>query len=154
MVILTFWIFYCNNCNNCNSKYHDRFLKGYFNNVAEQLNVDKTSYDLLRRIIVAIIILGGVSVAPYLIPLVRSISISLFTGAGFAGIVIGFAVQKTVSNHNEYGSVEDITLYHTVIKTWENKRLVLPNSIISDETIVNWSIRELPVLWHVDFGIS
>lgn len=157
------------------AKIIDSFLKGYFSDVAEKLNVDKTTYALLRRMIVAIILLGGLSIALYLIPQVRSFSISLFAGAGFAGIVIGFAAQKTVSNiisgifiaifrpfrvgdilliHDEYGSVEDITLYHTVIKTWENKRLIIPNSIISDESIVNWSIRDLPVLWHVDFNIS
>jgi small-conductance mechanosensitive channel len=55
---------------------------------------------------------------------------------------------------NEYGTIEDITLRHTVIRTWQNKRLIIPNSRISEETIINWTIGDLTVLWKVDFGIS
>jgi len=55
---------------------------------------------------------------------------------------------------NEYGTIEDITLRHTAIRTWQNKRLIIPNSRISEETIINWTIGDLTVLWKVDFGIS
>ncbi|MBA7514122.1 Small-conductance mechanosensitive channel [subsurface metagenome] len=54
----------------------------------------------------------------------------------------------------EYGTIEDITLRHTVIRTWQNKRQIIPNSRISEETIINWTIGDLTVLWAVDFGIS
>ena len=40
----------------------------------------------------------------------------------------------------------DITLRHTVINTFENKRLIIPNSIISTESILNHTIEESRVL--------
>ena len=43
---------------------------------------------------------------------------------------------------------------HTVVRTWDNRRLIIPNSIIGDEAIINWSIEDPTVRWLVDVGIS
>lgn len=153
----------------------NRVLLTYFRVISERLKVEETVYTLIRRIIVALVYFAGIIIIIDLIPQLRSISTALLAGAGVAGIVVGMAAHSTLSNvisgislaishpfrigdalsiRDEYGTVEDITLRHTVIKTWENKRLIIPNSIISDEAVVNWSIGDLPVLWHVDFGIA
>jgi len=153
----------------------NRLLLRYFGVVSEKLKVEETTYAVTRHFIVAMVYLAGIILIVSLIPQLGDIAVALLAGAGFAGIVIGFAAQRTLSNlisgislavfrpfrigdvlsiRDEYGAVEDITLRHTVIKTWENKRLVIPNSIISDEAIVNWTIGDLPVYWHVDFGIA
>jgi small-conductance mechanosensitive channel len=110
-----------------------------------------------------------------LIPGLPDLVLGLAAGAGIAAIVIGFAAQRALSNvfsgisiaifrpfrvgdvvemEKEYGTIEDITLRHTVIRTWQNKRLIIPNSRTSEETIINWTIGDLTVLWKVDFGIS
>ncbi|MCB0811979.1 MAG: mechanosensitive ion channel, partial [Flavobacteriales bacterium] len=34
------------------------------------------------------------------------------------------------------GTVEDITLRHTVINTFENRRVIIPNALISDEVLI------------------
>lgn len=52
------------------------------------------------------------------------------------------------------GDVEDITLRHTVIKDFENRRIVIPNSVISNETIVNSTITDEKVCMFVEFNIS
>ncbi|MEA2076245.1 MAG: mechanosensitive ion channel [Euryarchaeota archaeon] len=65
-----------------------------------------------------------------------------------------FRVGDVVELENEYGTIEDMALRHTVIRTWQNKRRIIPNSRISEETIINWTIGNLTVLWAVDFGIS
>ena len=96
-------------------------------------------------------------------------------GASVTAIVIGLAAQQVLSNvfsglsiaisrpfrvgdvvemESEYGTIEDITLRHTVIRTWQNKRVVIPNSRLSVDTVINWTIEELTVLWAVNFGIS
>jgi len=101
--------------------------------------------------------------------------LGMAAGAGIAAIIIGFAAQRALSNvfsgisiaifrpfrvgdvvemGDEYGTIEDITLRHTVIRTWQNKMQIIPNSRISEETIINWTIGDLTVLWAVDFGIS
>jgi len=157
------------------AKVINRLLRGYFRTASKKLNVEETTYAVTRHFIVAMVYLAGIILIVSSIPQLGDIAVALLAGAGFAGIVIGFAAQRTLSNlisgislaifrpfrigdvlsiRDEYGAVEDITLRHTVIKTWENKRLVIPNSIISDEAIVNWTIGDLPVLWHVDVGIA
>jgi len=41
-----------------------------------------------------------------------------------------------------------------LIKDFENKRIVIPNSIISDETIINSNIKDDKIRKHVVFSIS
>ena len=153
----------------------NRFLLGYFSAVSEKMNVDETTYAFTRHLVVGLIYFGGIILIVSVIPGVSEFALALIAGAGFATIVVGLAAQETLSDHisgisiaisrpfrmedvltvkGEYGTVEDITLRHTIIKTWENKRLIIPNAIIGNEAIVNWSIGGLPVYWHVDFGIA
>jgi len=98
------------------------------------------------------------------VPLFRSKAGIIFSGAGILAAIIGFAAQAAVSNliagafivlfkpfrvgdfikldDFRLGIVEDITLRHTVINTFENKRLIIPNSLISTESIFNHTIDD------------
>jgi small-conductance mechanosensitive channel len=55
---------------------------------------------------------------------------------------------------NEYGKFTDLNLKHTFIITRANRRLIIPNSIISKEAIINWTIEDPAVIWPIDVGIS
>ncbi len=157
------------------AKLVDRLLQGYFKKASLKLRVDPTGYRLLRHLVVAAIYIVGLIVVISSVPQLRTLSVALFAGAGFAGIVIGFAAQSTLANivsgislavfhpfrvgdivtiHNEYGTISDLTLRHTVVVTWDNRRLIIPNSIISEEAIINWSIEDPTVIWPVNIGIS
>lgn len=157
------------------SKVVDRLLKNQFKIVSQKLNVDETIYRIFRHTAVAFVYLLGIIVVIAKIPALQNLSLALFAGAGFAGIVVGLAAQTTLANiisglslalfrpfrvgdrvniRDEYGVITDITLRHTVVKTWDNRRLILPNHIISDEAIINWSIEDPTVAWPVDIGIS
>ncbi|MEM9159068.1 MAG: mechanosensitive ion channel domain-containing protein [Verrucomicrobiota bacterium] len=110
----------------------------------------------------AIFVLASLTII-YSIPQLRSLAVGVFAGAGILAAIIGFASQKAFANivsgifivvfkpfrvddiikiGNEIGTVEDITLRHTVIKALENKRLIYPNSIIDSEAIINWTIQD------------
>ena len=153
----------------------NRALAAYFKFATGKLKVDETTYSVVRRIITVTIYLIGITVVISLIPGLPDLVLGMAVSAGIAAIVIAFAAQRALSNvfsgisiaifrpfrvgdvveiGNEYGTIEDITLRHTVIKTWQNKRQIIPNSRISEETIINWTIGDLTVLWKVDFGIS
>lgn len=118
----------------------------------------------------------GVFAIIYTIPPLKDIGKTLFAGAGIFAAILGFASQQAFSNIiggiflvlfkpfrvgdlirvgsiNE-GYVEDITLRHTVIKDFENKRIVIPNSLISTETIHNATIKDPRVMNRIPFGIS
>jgi small-conductance mechanosensitive channel len=150
-------------------------MESYFKKASGRLHMDATSFRMFRHIVVALIYFMGIVVVIFSIPALRSLSVALFTGAGIAGIIIGFAAQNTLSNiiaglsltifqpfrvgdrlniMNEYGKVTDLNLRHTVIITWDNRRLIIPNSIISNEAIINWTIEDPAVIWPIDVGIS
>jgi small conductance mechanosensitive channel len=50
--------------------------------------------------------------------------------------------------------VEDINLRHTTILTFENRRLLIPNSILSEDRIVNSSIKDESTCEFVEFTIG
>jgi small-conductance mechanosensitive channel len=112
----------------------------------------------------------------YTIPPLKYIGRTLFAGAGIFAAIVGFASQQAFSNIiggiflviskpfrvgdlirvgtlNE-GFVEDITLRHTIIKDFENKRIVIPNSLISTETIHNATLQDPRIMNRIPFGIS
>lgn len=141
----------------------------------KKMNVDQTSYSLLRHSSVAIVYLIGLVIVISSIPFLEKVSLALLAGAGFAGIVVGLAAQSTLGNiisgislavfrpfrvgdrvnaMNEYGKITDITLRHTVLRTWDNRRVIIPNNVIGNEAIINWSIEDPTVNWPVDIGIS
>ena len=50
--------------------------------------------------------------------------------------------------------MEDITLRHTVIKDFENRRVVIPNSVISNEVILNSTIEDEKICVLLEFPVS
>jgi small-conductance mechanosensitive channel len=52
------------------------------------------------------------------------------------------------------GVVEDINLRHTVIRNFENKRIIIPNSVISNEVVINSNYEDNQICKFIDMGIS
>jgi small-conductance mechanosensitive channel len=122
------------------------------------------------------IYLIGFSLAVYHIQPLRAVANSLLAGAGIMAIALGFASQAALSNiisgvfivifkpygvndritvrDTLQGVVEDITLRHTVIRDFQNRRIVIPNSVISNEVIVNADLIDDKICRFVDFDIS
>lgn len=98
----------------------------------------------------------------------------LIAGLGIAGLAIGFAAQDTVKNliagvtilldrpfrvgdnielQDTFGTVEEITLRSTRVRTLDNQIAILPNAKVIEEKILNHSMhRALRVV--VPFGIA
>ncbi len=123
----------------------------------------RTGITFLRNAVKAAILLGGLLAIIYSIPALRALAVGVFAGASVLAAFLGFASQKAFSNivsgvfivvfkpfrvddiikiRGEIGTIEDITLRHTVIRALENKRLIYPNSVIDSEPIINWTIRD------------
>lgn len=141
----------------------------------EQARIRKTRISLLKKISSLLIFSLAFIFILFFIPGFKNVAYSLVAGAGIAAIVVGFAAQESLSNiiagvsialyapfrvgdklqvFEERGEVEDITLRHTVIKTWDNRRLVIPNAIMDNKEIVNYSLKGERVLWTLNMGIS
>lgn len=153
-------------------KFFDRFIA----KKTKELNNNPTNYKFLKHSISAIIYVVGFSFAIYAIPALRTMASSLLAGAGILTVAIGFASQQAFSNivsgifiiifkpfkvndriqvkDSVLGIVEDITLRHTIIRNFENRRIVIPNSVISQESLVNSDIIEDKICKVLDLGIS
>lgn len=155
-----------------------RFMIGKFlQRRAEQMNIDKTKYVFLKHVVTAVIYSLAIIAVIYTLPKFRSIAVSLFAGAGIFAAILGFASQAAFSNiisgvfmviskpfkvgdRIEVGSklytgiVEDITLRHTVLRSFDNQRIVIPNSVMSEETITNAHLYDDVVRRSIDFSVD
>lgn len=109
--------------------------------------------------------------------LFNSFSMTLLSGLGIGSVVLGLAAQESLKNFfgsiaivigNAYevgdfiecidkqvsGTVEDITMRHTVIKTINNRRILIPNSAMNSYTIENFNYSDSENIKLVDFAIS
>ena len=158
-------------------RFVDRMLVNYIPKVVNKVEVkmDETMQLMIRRLVSATIYLIGLMLVILQIPQLHSLATALLAGAGIAGLAIGYAAKDSLSNftsgifiavfqpfrvgdfvdfRQDYGQVEDLTLRHTVIRTSDNRRIIVPNSIMSTEPIINWSIREPEIVWMVDFDLE
>lgn len=143
---------------------------------SQSLNADPTNFIFVKNSISFILYAIGIVWIFHKIPYFKSLGAALFAGAGVLAAIIGFASQKAFSNiigglfilifkpfrvndiieisNSRRGTVEEITLRHTIIRDFEFKRIVIPNSQISEETIINSSITDEKIRKHIDIGIS
>jgi small-conductance mechanosensitive channel len=149
---------------------------------SQVLKVDTTRLKFMRNALTAIIWTMAVIGIIHAIPPLRTLSMTLLAGAGIFAAVLGFASQQAFSNiisgifvvlsrpfrvgdvirvgrdtgpgNDITGTVEDITLRHTIIRDFQNRRIVIPNSLINAEVITNSDIVDERVRRHCHFVIS
>jgi small conductance mechanosensitive channel len=153
----------------------NRFFKKQIKKSTEILHTDPTNYQFLHHLVIVLIYTIGISIAIYAMPELRLLATSLLAGAGVLALAVGFASQQALSNiisgiflvifkpfrindrikvGDKFGVVEDISLRHTVIRDFENKRVIIPNAIISNEVIVNSDYIDDKICKWIDIGIS
>jgi len=63
-----------------------------------------------------------------------------------------------VTIEDEFGTVESIGLFYTSIRIWDNRRLVLPNKLLSDRAIRNYTLVDprMPglVTLRLEYGVD
>jgi small-conductance mechanosensitive channel len=141
-----------------------------------QNRYDPTSFKFLRYVAVFTIYFAGILFGLMAFPSLRGVAQTALGGAGVIAIVIGVASQEALANlvggvfiisfkpfrvgdlikvtDTMVGTVTDITLRHTVIRNFENKMIVIPNSIINKEKLINYDLGELKCCERIEIGIS
>jgi len=75
-----------------------------------------------------------------------------------AGFVVTFSKQfrtgDTVLIDKEYGTIEDITPTHTIIKLWDWRRYIVPNSRMLAKEIFNYSTRDRFLWAKLEFWVA
>jgi small-conductance mechanosensitive channel len=119
-----------------------------------------TQVSVIRKIIVTAIVIVATGSILMMFDPVRQFGTSILASAGIAGVVIGFAAQKTLGNvlagiqialtqplliddivvvEGEFGQIEEITLTYVTVRTWDLRRLVLPITYFVEKPFQNWS---------------
>jgi small conductance mechanosensitive channel len=149
----------------------------YFKTMVYNKKIDPTMARFLTRLLSSAIYIFFIFVIISQINPLNQFAVSLLAGSGVAVLILGFAAQEAFSNLiagvflslfrpfsvdelinipsiNIMGRVEDITLRHTVIRTFENNRVIVPNNIINSSVIENRDIIDNKICNFFLVGIS
>lgn len=137
----------------------------------------QTQLVVIERILIALVLMIGFSVMLLSFPKIRQIGVSLLASAGIAGIIIGFAAQRSIALflagfqiaftqpirlddvvivEGEWGWIEEITLTYVVIRIWDKRRLIVPITFFIEKPFQNWTRTTAEILGtvfiYVDYG--
>ncbi|HYP66884.1 MAG TPA: mechanosensitive ion channel domain-containing protein [Thiobacillaceae bacterium] len=130
--------------------------------VKDNLGARKVRTEVMVLKKVALVVIGVFTVALALMtfPSVRHVGTSILASAGIAGIIIGFAAQRSLGTlvaglqialtqpiriddvvivDDEWGRVEEITLTYVVVRIWDLRRLVVPVGYFLEKPFQNWT---------------
>jgi small conductance mechanosensitive channel len=127
-----------------------------------QGHIDRTAISFLQQLGTAAIWVIMLILYAHLIPVLRAMGTALLAGASVASVVLGLAAQSTLGNliagiaitiyrpfrlgdtlqvtaptGTEIGSVEQISLGYTTLRTFDGRRVVLPNSVAASQVAIN-----------------
>ncbi len=135
----------------------------------------KTRMQMSGKLLLVFIYLLGVALAVFQFPRAKAVGTGLLASAGVIGVFMGLASQSALANimsgitlafsqpfrlgdtifvEGEKGTVEEIHLSYTFIRTPDNRRLIIPNRNLASKTIVNYSIVESRITARVDVWID
>ncbi|SEG64745.1 Small-conductance mechanosensitive channel [Thermomonospora echinospora] len=138
----------------------------------------RTQMLLLRRIAGAVVVIVAVGAVLFSFPAVRVMGAGVLASAGVAGLVVGIAARPVLGNllaglqlafsdalrlddvvvvDGEWGRIEELTLSYVVVRTWDERRLILPVSYFTEQPFENWTRQGSrvvgAVLFHVDWTV-
>ena len=141
--------------------------------------LDRTVVSFLMQLVQIGIFLLALIFYAHLIPALHHLGTALLAGAGIVSVVIGLAAQNTLGNviagislllyrpfevgdqvqisaptGLEVGVVESLTLGYTVLKTYDNRRVVVPNSTMASQVTINLTTKDSRVVAVVPIGIG
>lgn len=130
-----------------------------------------------RRIKRIVLYSTGIIVCLSTFEIFSTFSVTLLSGLGIGSVVLGLAAQESLKNFfgtvsiimgSPYevgdfiectdkavsGTVEDITMRHTVIRTVNNRRVLIPNGEMNYYTIENFNYKDNESVKLVDYEIA
>jgi small-conductance mechanosensitive channel len=119
-----------------------------------------TQVTMLRKIVTSVVALIAIASMLMVFESVRHFGTAIIASAGVAGIILGFAAQKSIATllagvqialtqpiriddvvivEGEWGRIDEITLTYVVVVIWDWRRLVLPISYFIEKPFQNWT---------------
>ena len=137
--------------------------------------VASTRLRLVRRLIYAAIIVIGVALALSQFEAVKRVATGVLASSAVLGLVVGFAARQTLANavagvllaitqpirigdlitfEDSTGTVEDIRLTYTYVRTDDGTRVVIPNERLAQNTVLNHTILDAALKVEVSVWIK
>jgi small-conductance mechanosensitive channel len=135
---------------------------------------DRTRYIMIRRLIFVAILFIGVGIALVQIPTVGTLARAMLASAAIIAGVIGIAARAPIANlasgimiafsqpvrlndyisvDGQYGTVEQISLIYTYIRTADGRRVVIPNEAFAMKAVHNFSMGSPESMVTVEVGV-
>jgi small-conductance mechanosensitive channel len=137
-------------------------------------SADRTRYVMIRRLVFIAILFVGVGIALIQIPAVGTLARAMLASAAIVAGVIGIAARAPIANlvsgimiafsqpvrlndyisvDGEYGTVEQISLIYTYVRTADGRRVVIPNEAFAMKAVHNYSIGSPGSMVSVDLAL-
>ena len=153
------------------------FLSKTIKNTLQNKVLPRTRLDVgARASFTNIVVYSFWILAVYTIINIMGINLSsLAFIAGALGVGIGFGLQNIVNNFisgvillfdpsikvgdmqqigNDWGTVSRVNIRTTIVQTFDNASLIIPNSDMLSNRITNWSFKDPKVRLQVDVGVA
>jgi small-conductance mechanosensitive channel len=139
---------------------------------------DRTAIGFLGQLLRLLIYLFAFVTWAYFVPPLRGLGTAWLASVGVLSVVLGFAAQNTLGNFVagvslllyrpfnlgdrlqvmapsglEMGVVESLNLGYTVLRTPDDRRIVIPNSLMASQTSINLSLTDERKLCTVPFRL-
>ncbi len=136
-----------------------------------------TQVSVARRVLLFVALLLGVGIGLSQIELFETVGVSLLASAGALSLILSISADTVLGNimagvqialtqlvnigdnvrfDGEWGYVEQITYTYLTIRTWDQRRLIVPLKRLLQEPLENWSkTREhlvAPVYLYADYA--
>jgi small-conductance mechanosensitive channel len=134
-----------------------------------------TQVTVLRKVAVSAIVLFAFAAMLMVFDQVRQVGATILASAGVAGIVIGFAAQRSLGTllggfqialtqpiriddvvivEGEWGRIEEITLTYVVVNIWDERRLIVPITYFLEKPFQNWTRTSVELLCTVELFVD
>ncbi len=159
------------------NRYHDLQIGSLDEKEFDKERRRRTYASIFRRVFIFIMIIGSFWIGLSEFTNIGGLGTTLLTSAGIAGAVLGIAAQPILGNiiagmqvaitqpirigdtvmmDDEWTTIEDLRYTYAVLKTWDERRLIVPMRHFVTETVENWSHTEVhqtcAVYLYVDYG--
>ena len=159
------------------NRYQDMQIENLGEEQFDKVRRRRTYVSIFRRVFVFVMVLGSIWIGLSEFANMEGFGKTLLTSAGIAGVVIGIAAQPILGNiiagvqvavtqpvrigdsvimDGNFSTVEDLRYTYAVLKTWDERRLIVPMRELITEMVENWSHTEVhqtcPVFLYIDYG--
>lgn len=154
-----------------------KILIGILNRVSARVNPNSLHWNILKQIIkIGMLLLFIINVVEN-VPALAKVGTTLLACSSVLAAAVGLASQDALGNAIDgllislfkpfavgdrirlndkgiTGTVADINLRYTTVKTFENNLLMIPNSVMNSEIIENYNIGDQRMVAFVDVEVS